>query len=130
MIIRRLAGPFAIAALLLVSTALAKRAADVGAISPDVAFQIMRVATGAILAFFGVRILAGSRSVCGPAVAVRRAQSAARVSGWAFVVAGLTDALLGAVSASPIAVNAGLIVVLAATILTIGSVGLTRGAGT
>ena len=106
-----------IACVLLGAAALLKAAQHAGLIDPDSSTRVVQAMMGLVVAFYGnfvPKSVGRMRSVAGQ----RRMQKALRVSGWAFVLAGLAYAAL-ALLAPPSLAFVGSIAVMAAMVLTI-----------
>jgi hypothetical protein len=127
MMTKRISSALAIAAFMLVAAAALKYAQGIQLIAADVPVRANQVIVGLVLALFGNFIPkdAGRSQACSGSPL----QSALRVGGWSFTLAGLVYAGLSAFAPSPIGNLLAMATVAAATLITAahaGWVGLNR----
>ena len=116
----RQATPYLVCAGLLIAVAaVAKYAEHNHLIGPDIAQRATLATGGLVLAFYGNAIPKSYGAWRNPAKA-KRAQSAMRVGGWSFVLAGLAYAGLWAFAPLKTADLASTVVVASAIVLTLG----------
>lgn len=107
------------AGVMIAAAAALKYAESVHAVAPDVAARAMQAIIGLSLAFIANFMPKSVPASRGATAAGGRAQSALRIGGWAFMIAGLLYAAIWALAPLTIAGDIAIVPVAAALVVTI-----------
>jgi len=120
MMIRPIFGGLALAALMVAAAAILKYAEHAGFIGPDFATRATQIAAGLVLAVYANFIPKNLPSPQKSAEAAARMQSARRVGGWAFVVAGFAYAAVWAMASLGAAADISMAVIVGPMVVALG----------
>jgi hypothetical protein len=120
MIAKPLIASLVVAVLMLAVAAGLKYAESAGMIGHDASVRAIQVIIGLMLAGYANFMPKSLGSPLGSAEAARWAQSALRVGGWSFAIAGLGYALMWALAPLDIADGMSMLIVVSAMVATLG----------